>query len=385
MKQIFPKEIIQNTVEVYRFRHKISSKIIYGLLTTCIIIICISLPFVFIDIYSSAQGIIKSKKEKNLLISLHSGRIANIFIQENQTVKKGDTIIIIDNTTIKNKIHLLSDEQQQIKLFIHDLNHLTNNKHILKDSLKSGLYRKQHLRHIQKLREFQTKYLKTKRDFIRHEKLYNRNIIAKVEYQNSRFNLNLALNELSYFKKQQYGQWQSELIQRTNSLKELQSSILQYQEKRKNHIIKAPVNGIIQNLIGVEVGNFITAGNSLAEISPNTELIAECYVKPSDIGLLKSETNVKLQIDSFNYNQWGMADGKIISISNDITFMNNAPMFKVICSLEQTQLHLKNGFPGKLKKGMTLNARFFIANRSAFDLLYDKVDNWFNPGTENNS
>ncbi len=59
-------------------------------------------------------------------------------------------------------------------------------------------------------------------------------------------------------------------------------------------------------------------------------------------------------------------------------------MFKVICSLDQKQLQLKNGFKGKLKKGMTLNARFFIINRSAFELLYDKVDDWFNPSKLNN-
>ncbi len=54
-------------------------------------------------------------------------------------------------------------------------------------------------------------------------------------------------------------------------------------------------------------------------------------------------------------------------------------MFKVICKMEQDHLTLKNGFKGKLKKGMTFNARFFIIQRSAFELLYDKVDDWFVP------
>ena len=62
----------------------------------------------------------------------------------------------------------------------------------------------------------------------------------------------------------------------------------------------------------------------------------------------------------------------------------NTDLNKVICSLNQKQLQLKNGFEGKLKKGMTLNVRFFIANRTAYDLLYDKIDDWFNPSKLNN-
>tara|TARA_R110002051_G_scaffold321948_1_gene411051 strand:- start:217 stop:534 length:318 start_codon:yes stop_codon:yes gene_type:complete len=102
-------------------------------------------------------------------------------------------------------------------------------------------------------------------------------------------------------------------------------------------------------------------------------------MNPSDIGLLRTGTQVKIQVLAFNYNQWGMATGKIITISNDVLIINEIPMFKITCSIDQTELKLKNGFKGKLKKGMTINARFRIANRSAFNLLYDKVDDWFNP------
>ena len=47
--------------------------------------------------------------------------------------------------------------------------------------------------------------------------------------------------------------------------------------------------------------------------------------------------------------------------------------------LDSQQLHLKNGFKGNLKKGMTLQARFVVARRSLWELLFDKVDDWVNP------
>ena len=95
--------------------------------------------------------------------------------------------------------------------------------------------------------------------------------------------------------------------------------------------------------------------------------------------MLKKEKDVNFQVSAFNYNQWGLATGKIEEVSNDVQMINNIPMFKVLCSLDQNFLQLKNGFKGQLKKGMLVNARFELTERSLFDLLYDKMDDWLNP------
>ncbi len=379
MKNIFPKEIIANTVEVHQFKHQTKNKVIYTILIISVLCLCASLPFIFMDIYSSAQGILKSHKERNQITSLHSGKIKTIFIEENKYVQQGDTLLTIDNAAGLAKLKLLNDQLEEVEKFICDLNYLSNTKSLSLDSLHSFLYQKQYLLYIQKLRELQTRRFKTKKDFIRQQKLYKKEVIAKLEFENSKYNFEISLNELDHFKKQQLNQWQSKLTEQKNKSKELKSSIFQLNDEQKNYIITASIKGTIQNLKGLEAGNFIIAGTSIADISPDTDLIAECYINPSDIGMLKKNNEVKFQINAFNYNQWGMATGKIISISKDITIVNNMPLFRVICSLDQKQLKLKNGFEGELKKGMTLNARFFIINRSAYDLLYDKADDWFTP------
>jgi HlyD family secretion protein len=141
------------------------------------------------------------------------------------------------------------------------------------------------------------------------------------------------------------------------------------------------VSGTLLDVKGIEKGSFVTAGIQLAEISPQSNLIVECYIHPTDIGLLKKDNNVNFQVSAFNYNQWGLANGKVVEIGNDIQMINNSPMFKVLCSLNQDFLELKNGFKGYLKKGMLVNARFALTERTLFDLLYDKVDDWVNPTT----
>ena len=114
-------------------------------------------------------------------------------------------------------------------------------------------------------------------------------------------------------------------------------------------------------------------------ISPDQDLLVECYLSPADIGFIRDSMNVRFQFDAFNYNQWGLGKGKVMDVSNDIITRNEQPVFKVRCTLDTRELKLKNGYRGKLKKGMTLTARFQVTKRSLFQLLYDKVDDWLNP------
>lgn len=148
---------------------------------------------------------------------------------------------------------------------------------------------------------------------------------------------------------------------------------------KKNFEIKAPVSGVIQGINSLYEGSMVQAGQTIATISPESNLVAECYVSTRDVGLLKIGQEARFQIDAFDYNYFGILTGKIISIDNDFSVVDNTPAFKVRCSFDDTQLHLKNGFTGKLKKGLSLQARFVVAERTLWQLLFDKIDDWLNP------
>lgn len=163
-------------------------------------------------------------------------------------------------------------------------------------------------------------------------------------------------------------------------LSELLSSEAEIEEQNKLFTLMAPVNGSVQNLSGIQAGSYVFANQKIAEISPDAQLIAICYVKPADIGLIRKGQLVNFQIDAFNYNQWGLISGKVIDISDDIILSDQGvSVFKVRCVLNSNHLKLKNEYKGYLRKGMSFTARFMVAERTLFDLLYDKLDDWLNP------
>ena len=114
-------------------------------------------------------------------------------------------------------------------------------------------------------------------------------------------------------------------------------------------------------------------------ISPNTNLIAETSVTPNDIGWIRKGQKVTFQLDAYNYNQWGFVQGTVVDIDKNVSVLNNTAFFKVRCSIDKKELQLTNGYTAHIEKGMTLTARYFITERTVYDLLFDKIDDWLNP------
>lgn len=385
MKNIFPKEILENTTEVHQFKHSKKTSIIYSIFLIALIGVFIALPFIKVDVYTSSRGIIKSDKEYIKLTTIYSGKVLKNAVEINKQVSKGDTLLVLDDYNIENKLDLLKINIADTKEFIHDSKYLINNKRIILDSLYTQKYQKEYIQYREKLQELQTRYQKEKRDYLRNQKLFEKGVIAAVEYENYKFDYDLIINSIAQLKKQQLNNWQADLTNKNRELNELENNFQLQNENKNYYVLTAPINGTLINVIGIQQGSLINAGIPLAEISPDSNLIAECYVSPIDIGLINAKNIVKFQIDAFNYNQWGLATGKIVDIGKDIELINETPIFKIRCEVDQKCLTLKNNFKGNIKKGMTFNARFKLTERTLFQLLYDRVDDWLNPSNQNNT
>lgn len=382
MKNIFPKEILENTTQVHQFKHSKKSSIIYTIFLIALLGAFISLPFIKVDVYTSSRGLLKPEQERISLNLIYAGKVLKSSIKLNKKVTIGDTLIILDDHNIDSKLELIQYKITEVSRFKHDIENLITNKHIILDSIYSAKYQKEYLQYNQKLKELHTRFKKEKKDYLRNKSLFEKGVIAAVEFENYKFDYDLIINAIAQLKKQQQNTWQADLTGKIQELKELKNNYELQDEDREHYIITAPINGTLMNVIGIEEGSLINAGKLLAEISPDGDLIAECYVSPIDIGLINPNSTVKFQMDAFNYNQWGLATGKIIEIGKDIELNNETPIFKIRCEIDQKYLMLKNNFKGNLKKGMTFNARFKLTERTLFELLYDKIDDWLNPSNQ---
>lgn len=381
MSRLFPPEILGQTSEsLYTERHTRTSAL-YVVMILMIVMMLAALPLVKVAITAQSRGIIRSACENNQITSACNGRIDQIHLQLNQTVMKGDTLLVINTDRIEEEMKWYREQITRNNLYIQDLNRMLGDN---KD-LQSLLYQSKYTQYITRLQEYRNKLEKTQREFIIHEKLHKEAVISDQLFQDKKHLYEQASTSLDAFQKQTTLQWQNELEKLQLQNEENQSKLTRFQKERDKYTITAPVSGVITQHAGKQPGNYVVPNQLIAEISPEKDLLVECYLSPAEIGLVRDSMQVSFQFDAFNYNHWGLGEGRVKDISHDVITHQEQPVFKVRCSLDTHELRLKNGYTGRLRKGMTLTARFRITRRTLFQLLYDKVDDWLNPKIQKNT
>ncbi|RAJ06827.1 HlyD family secretion protein [Chitinophaga skermanii] len=376
MPQLFPIEVIQHSKFAWVPKVRVKSQIIYTSVLLAIVAAIVAMPFIKVDVSVKASGLVRPIAEKNELRSLLPGTIEEVYVTDGQQVVKGQPILRLQEDISNSKLSQTSFDLSQKEVFVHDLQLLSAGR---SSGLKSAMYQQQYQRFIASLSEQKATLAKLKADYDVSYSLYRDKVIAYKEYTDRRYEFEKAQASYESLVQQQRSVWAEELNryqQETNRLSEDKKQ--QSKEKERNTIV-APVSGTLQQFNGKYTGGALQAGELLGYISPDANIVAECYVSPKDIGYLKVGMPVKFQVDAFNYNEWGVVEGKVMSIDNDFITADKEPVFRVKCNFANTMLQLRNGVKGNLKKGMTLQARFILTKRSLFQLLYDRTDKWLNP------
>lgn len=373
-------------METYLIKIATRSRIIYWIIIGVVVFGIAVLPFIYVDVSVQARGYFQSDIEKQVVFTPFQGKVVFTSIRNGDRVAKGDTLLVIDSETIRAQKAALIQRKAENDAYISDLEKLTEIDSLENLPAHEGLITQRYQAEFANLRSQQTiqfqKYQKKKTEHERNELLYNQEIIPETDYENSLFVLSLEKDNLNQILLYQKSIWQSDLALRRNEGVKMLADLEQFAEELNNRMVLAPIDGEIIQSSDIQTGSIVSPGQKIAEISPDGELVATCFVKPADIGLIHEKQQVKIQVDAFNYNEWGMLQGDIIDISDDMIVENGSmAYFRIKCKPNQTFLSLRNGHKAYIKKGMSLNTRIVVIRRSLYNLLFDKADKWFNPYT----
>lgn len=344
-----------------------------------VVISLAALPFIKVDVSVRSAGIIRPVTEKNELRCLVAGTIEAVMVREGQHVEKGDVILQLQEDISNSKLMQNNFELNQREAYIHDLSLLASGQG--ERGLRSPLYQQAYSKYASSLEEQKATMRKLESDLSMYRKLHTDKVIAEKEFRDKQYEYDKSVAQYKLSIQQQLSAWQEELSRYRLESNRLQADAAQLEKQKEWNLLKAPVSGTLQQFSGRYPGGYVQAGETIGVISPDSNLVAECLVSPKDIGFLRIGMPVKFQVDAFNYNEWGVVNGTIQHIDNDFTLVNEQPVFKVRCQFESSEVQTPGGLKGKLKKGMTMQARFILTKRSLFQLLYDKADDWINPGT----
>jgi HlyD family secretion protein len=384
---VYSTDDINQNVISFKFGIKTQSKLLYAILLFAIIAGCASLPFIEVQISVNASGVFESQTETVQLSAPISGRVLHVNLRDNLFVHRGDTLLVLDASLSEKKTGIIKDRVQTIADQLHDAKKLLAQKQYIgvNPDLNTGQYRASLQQLQQELNNGKLAKDQAEKTFKRYDELYKNKVLSEAEYEKYSTEYQQATYSYNLILSRYRSQWELDIKGFQKDLNDLNGQQAELNDEDKRYILRAPINGSIQNLSGIQKGAFVSASEKIGNISPTSGLFAFCYIKPEDIGLIHKGQRVNFQIDAFNYNQWGLLAGQVTDISDDILLpsVNNQPVFKLKCVIDKDYLSLKNGYKGYIKKGMSFTARLNVAKRSLYQLLYDKIDDWVNPNMKN--
>lgn len=157
-------------------------------------------------------------------------------------------------------------------------------------------------------------------------------------------------------------------------LAELKESIAKQADRVTRLLVRAPANGIVQELVPKAVGQVLQPGELVARVVPvGEELVAEVQIQPKDIGHVSIGDPASIKITTFDPARFGSIDGKVKKISAS-TFQTSDgnPYYKAIIELERNYVQSASERHIVLP-GMVVNAEIVTGSKSLTRYLLKPV------------
>ncbi len=256
-----------------------------------------------------------------------SGRIAEIYVDYNSVVKKGQLLALIDQENAKATV-----QQREAALEIAKAQVAVEENNIK--------YYKKALNRISKLNA--SKY-STEKDLEAAERDYDNSVaqlaLEQAQVKQAQASLNSAQTELSYTE------------------------------------IKAPVDGIVISK-AVEVGQTVAASFETPELfsvaEDLTKMQIEASVVEADIAKVKEGQNVRFTVDSYSDDYFY---GTVTQVRNEATTTSNVVTYTVVIGIDNTEM--------KLKPGMTANVEIITAEEKDVMLVPNQALRFYIDDSDN--
>jgi len=113
-------------------------------------------------------------------------------------------------------------------------------------------------------------------------------------------------------------EWLDQLVHSSHALEALESEQLKLEERRARHVLRSPVDGVVQRVGATSVGTVVSAGQALVTLVPIGErLELEALVQNRDIGFVVPGQLARVKLDAFPFTRYGTVDGTIRHVSQD--------------------------------------------------------------------
>ena len=356
-----------------------------------------------VDIVVSARGKVIPDGEIKIIQPLETGVVKEIHVKEGDFVKQGQTLIEIDTSTTQPQLQSLqanldyiNTERQRLKgeIVQNAENSYTQNE-LAKSAyadLQNQLASKNH--EIKRLREDIANYQKQltlnldkERRMRDVEDIISRNDLDKVHAENMDYRGRIAsLNEqirsiqkdADYIRTNFRTQNLTQLADRDKQANELEANIKEIEFKKQQQNIISPVDGYVNTMLVHTIGGVVTPAEKVISIVPaDSPLSIKVSVLNKDIGFVKEGMPVQVKIDTFDFQKYGMIEGKVKKVSKDSVEDEKQGLIYDVFITPVTKTLRVDGIDQPISTGMGLSAEIKTGKRRIIEFfIYPIIKYW---------
>jgi adhesin transport system membrane fusion protein len=175
-----------------------------------------------------------------------------------------------------------------------------------------------------------------------------------------------------------------ERVKAASDMAETEQQLVKLADRFERLLVRAPSNGIVQELAPKSIGEVVKAGDPLARIVPARELVAEVRIDPKDSGHIHADADAEIRLLTFDSAIFGSVRGKVEFVSAT-TFnpppgqaapgqTSTEPYYKATVRLLQD--HVSSGATSyPIAPGMVLQAHIQTGSKSIIRYMFKPVFN----------
>jgi len=157
----------------------------------------------------------------------------------------------------------------------------------------------------------------------------------------------------------------------------------QRRDSLKDTKIRAPVDGIVQNVRLTTIGGVLRPGDEVLSIVPSgDELIVEAKMSPADIAYVRVGQKASVKFDAYDASIYGAATGEVIYVSADTlteqTPQGNSVFYRVHIAVDTSPM--KPHLPGEkieIQPGMTATSEIQTGRNTVWKYLTKPINKTF--------
>lgn len=349
-----------------------------------------------LDEITRGQGKVIPSSREQVIQSLDTGVLSELFVREGAAVEKDQVLLQIDDARsgavfreAQEKFMSLSALAARLKAEAYGTP-LSFPPEVLKETglveQETQAYNARKRALSESLRSLDISLAAVGRELSMTEPLVKQGVMSEVELLRLRRQQSELMGQRAERQNRYLTDANNELVRVASELSQTKENASAREDAFRRTTVRSPMKGIVKNVQVTTVGGVIQAGQPILEIVPTEdEMLVEAYVKPSEVAFLKVGQKAVVKLTAYDFNKYGGLEGVLEHLSPD-TLRDERQrkpgnpveleegLYRIMVRVKETE-GLRHGLKLTLTPGMTATVEIRTGQKSVLEYLFRPLQN----------